>query len=845
MKKPYYLSSGIILLLWFACSTFYAQKYNLKTEVLVYIMPDSLELPVHEKGEPGLQRATIKSSALATTLTKTKVAGIAKAFPAWTNKDSVVTRHDGEQIQAPPFHRIFTLTFNSETDADSVIAVLKQSGAVLFAEKHTEPTLDNDQFYVNGTQWYLNNDGRNGGVVGADINAEGAWAIYTGSSGNKIAIIDTGVELTHEDLSGKVTGENHFDDPHGTMVAGVAAAKANNTYGIRGVDWNAQIISKNISDAYGYYIGDAAMAQKIMDAVNEGANVLNRSGSSPDYSSTLAMAFAYAYKMNRVSVATMGNTGNQQVRYPAALPNVIAVGATQNNDVISGFSTTGNHIDVVAPGGTNPYPIYDERDIFTTTINIKNDYSLTSGTSFAAPQVTGLASLLKGYKPNLSNDDVRQIIRLSADKVPAMLGQNFTMEYGYGRINAGRALSYLTNPYALVQNTASSGTVMSTSSHYVAQFIGATGLATGNYLVKRIEVQKTVTLPDNVYNVTGAWGRGVFTSGWSAASPNFGEGFCEVVPGSLTGTSMTLRTYVYQVWSIAGSYLGYYPTSPSNATFAYSVLGLEKPTISGPSHIYNQGTYTITNLPVGATVQWSTLIPDYATITGQGTSTATFNFYRGLDGHDDAIKASIFVNGVVIKELTLSVFVGLGVSSIESLEYCGYNVLIAHATEDDNPNLTCTWTCNDGQFVYFPYGDDASFADKGSRVTAIQVAQSGYYTVCATLNDGTYTSPQFCSSVHINANGSYSAFSLYPNPATSLVTLSLLDTNMVAKNTSQQENALNSSSNMQIVNGLLNKYEIQLWNSMGLVKRVITDQPQYQMSLSGVSKGFYYVVVIR
>ncbi|MDD4199474.1 MAG: S8 family peptidase, partial [Paludibacter sp.] len=280
---------------------------------------------------------------------------------------------------------------------------------------------------------------------------------------------------------------------------------------------------------------------------------------------------------------------------------------------------------------------------------------------------------------------------------------------------------------------------------------------------------------------------------------------------------------------------------------AYAAVNTVAPHISGPSHIYNQGTYTITNLPTGATVQWSTLIPDYATITGQGTSTATFNFYRGLDGHDDVIKASIFVNGVLIKELELSVFVGLGVSSIESLEYCGYNVLIAHATEDDNPNpnLTCTWTCNDGQFVYFPYGDDASFADKGSRVTAIQVAQSGYYTVCATLNDGTYTSPQFCSSVYINANGSYSAFSLYPNPATSSVTLSLLDTDMVAKNTSQQENALNSSSNIQTVNGLLNKYEIQLWNSTGLVKRIITDQPQYQMSLNGVSKGFYYVVVIR
>lgn len=131
---------------------------------------------------------------------------------------------------------------------------------VVFAEKHTEPTLDNDEHYINGTQWYLNNDGRNGGVAGADINAEGAWAIYTGSSSSKIAILDTGVELTHEDLSGKATGETHFGEPHGTMVAGVAAARALNMDGIRGVDWNAQIISKNIFDANGNYLGDAAVA---------------------------------------------------------------------------------------------------------------------------------------------------------------------------------------------------------------------------------------------------------------------------------------------------------------------------------------------------------------------------------------------------------------------------------------------------------------------------------------------------------------------------------------------------------------------------------------------------------
>src|SRR5690606_2686609 len=111
------------------------------------------------------------------------------------------------------------LTFNSEAGADSAIALLKQAGAVVFAEKHTELTLYNDQHYINGTQWYLNNDGRNGGVAGADINAEGAWAIYTGNPNNIIAIIDDGVELTHEDLTGKATGDTHLGYSHGTQVA--------------------------------------------------------------------------------------------------------------------------------------------------------------------------------------------------------------------------------------------------------------------------------------------------------------------------------------------------------------------------------------------------------------------------------------------------------------------------------------------------------------------------------------------------------------------------------------------------------------------------------------------------
>jgi len=625
MKTVYFKRIGCVTsLLWFVCGMIYSQKHDLKTEVLVFIMADSLEFPAKEKGELSLHLVDIRSSSLATTLERSKATRIAKAFPNWSNNDSIVTRLDGEKVQIPPFHRIFKLSFETETMADSAIALLEQSSAVVFAEKNSDPKLDNDPEYINGTQWYLNNDGRNDGIAGADINIEEAWAMYTGSSSNKIAIIDTGVELTHEDLSGKATGETHFGNAHGTMVAGIAAARANNALGIRGVDWNAQIISKRIRNEYDEYIGDSEVAQKITDAVDEGSTVLNCSWSGPTYSTTLALAFAYTYKMNRIAVATMGNTGLVETRYPGALLNVIAVGATQNNDIVSLFSTRGAHIDVVGTGGGGlNYPIYDESDMLSTTIN--NDYDFNAGTSFAAPQVTGLASLLKGYRPNLSNDDVRQIIRLSADDRG---NPGFDNSYGYGRINAGHAFQLLQEPNEVKQWTSTGGSSVSVTSNYTMVFIGASGLASSAYIVKRHEVQKSISFPQSFCQIIGAWGRGVSTSGWSQGSPNFGEGFCEIVPGTLTPTGVTLRTYVYQVYSYSGSYLGYYPSSPTNVTFAYSVLGIPEPTelagpITGPSIVCSPGVFTVQNLPSGCSITWNP--GPYLTMTSQqGSNPCTF-----------------------------------------------------------------------------------------------------------------------------------------------------------------------------------------------------------------------------
>ncbi len=153
MKKSFYLSIGIIVLFWFPCNTVNALKYKHKTEVLVLFMPDSLELQSIENIERGFQPLIVKSSSLSSDLAKIKVKGITKAFPSWVNKDSIVTRFDGLQVKTPPFHRIFSLTFHSEAEADSAIIILKKSASVIFVEKHSEPTLDNDLFYMSGYLW--------------------------------------------------------------------------------------------------------------------------------------------------------------------------------------------------------------------------------------------------------------------------------------------------------------------------------------------------------------------------------------------------------------------------------------------------------------------------------------------------------------------------------------------------------------------------------------------------------------------------------------------------------------------------------------------------------------------
>ncbi len=156
----------------------------------------------------------------------------------------------------------------------------------------------------------------------------------------------------------------------------------------------------------------STLGPAILYAANNGADVINASWGGPSYSQTIADAISYAYNLGAVIVVSAGNdSSDARSFYPAALPDVITVAATDPTDSLAGFSNFGSKIDVAAPGvdilslqaaGTN------------LGISVSPGYTRLSGTSMAAPHVSGLAALILSQNPSYSNEDVRQVVRVSA-----------------------------------------------------------------------------------------------------------------------------------------------------------------------------------------------------------------------------------------------------------------------------------------------------------------------------------------------------------------------------------------------------------------------------------------------
>ncbi|WP_293076587.1 S8 family serine peptidase, partial [Okeania sp. SIO3B5] len=325
-------------------------------------------------------------------------------------------------------------------------------------------TVPNDPSF--GQLWGLHNTGQTGGTSDADIDAPEAWDIQTGSNNVVVGVIDTGIDYTHPDLvnnmwtnPGEIAGNGIDDDgngyvddvygydfaygdgdpldlhSHGTHVAGTIAANGNNEQGIVGVNWDADLMAiKFLNDSGSGSTFNAILAVEY--ATMMGADLTNNSWGGGGYSQALSDAIAAAGAADSLFIAAAGNSNSNNdssPHYPSSydLDNVISVASTDHNDNKSSFSSYGaTSVDLGAPGS----------NIYSTVPG--GGYASFNGTSMATPHVAGVAALVLAENPDLSYQEVKEIIFESTDPISALDGITVTG----GRLNAFNALSSLEQP---------------------------------------------------------------------------------------------------------------------------------------------------------------------------------------------------------------------------------------------------------------------------------------------------------------------------------------------------------------------------------------------------------------
>jgi len=358
----------------------------------------------------------------------------------------------------------------SVDDALALVGVIGEAtGAVEFAEPDFIAHLGgipNDTAFAQ--LWGMNNTGQtvnsDPGISGADVDANLAWDVWTGSSGFVVGMADSGIRSTHEDLAanrwtnpGEIANNgidddangriddtwgwdfyNNDKDPtddngHGTHTAGTVGAVGNNGRGVAGVCWNVKLCGLKISNRSGSISLTAAISA-VDYCVGKGIKVSNHSWGGGTSSSSFSAAVDRARTAGHLLVCAAGNSGaNSETspQYPASYPqdNVIAVASTTNNDTLSSFSNYGStRVDLGAPGST----------VYSTYIrnNANNAYAYLSGTSMATPHVTGAAALVWSQNPTWTYSQVRGKILSTVRPIPALSGKCVTG----GVLNANNAV---------------------------------------------------------------------------------------------------------------------------------------------------------------------------------------------------------------------------------------------------------------------------------------------------------------------------------------------------------------------------------------------------------------------
>ena len=331
----------------------------------------------------------------------------------------------------------YSISVPDSIDVEKYVMILEKTNIFEYVEYNSvfSPCMSANDYYFN-TQWHLSR-----------INANAAWEITTGSPSVKVAVIDDGVELDHPDLY--YGNENYTNlsvtesvdylsstdhtpaTSHGTMVAGVIGAKTNNSVGVAGVAGGYGCSGVTII-SYRTNCTTSQVSSAIYNAISKGVKVINISLGG-DYNQTLSYALDYAYNNGVTVVCPSGNGNSSSLLFPASHQYTIAVGGTNSNNELSN-SHYGSGLDLVAP----------RSGIWSTCKNSEGSYTWDSGTSLAAPQVAAVAALMLSVNPNLSPDDIRDIINNTATKINPSIytydSSGWNEYVGHGLLNACAAI---------------------------------------------------------------------------------------------------------------------------------------------------------------------------------------------------------------------------------------------------------------------------------------------------------------------------------------------------------------------------------------------------------------------
>ena len=322
-----------------------------------------------------------------------------------------------------------------------------------------------DSAYLAGDLWGLHNTGQNNGTFDADIDAPEAWDLTTGGEDVIVAVMDSGLHVTHQDLQNQLwvnedeipnngkdddndgyvdnihgiaplTGDGDLTDDvsHGTHVAGTIGASANDSGGHVGVAWNVKLMGIKVGE---WWISASAVIDGIEFAADHGVSVANCSYGGYNYSQAEFDAYAAGGEAGIMFSTSSGNDGldvDALAHYPSSydLECIISVGASDRNDEQANFSNYGfEGVDLVAPGV----------DIYSLSSSSDTSYEFADGTSMASPHVSGVLALMRSAQPDWSNLEIREQLLASVDVLPSLDGFVQTS----GRLNAFKAVDGMTS----------------------------------------------------------------------------------------------------------------------------------------------------------------------------------------------------------------------------------------------------------------------------------------------------------------------------------------------------------------------------------------------------------------